>query len=243
MNLIEFAAKENRPELVRQWDCERNDKKPDQISPSGREKAWWRCEHGHEWQARVYAVTAGSGCPYCAGYKAIPGETDLATTDPELAAEWADEEVKPADVTRGSHKTVRWKCPEGHRYEAPVYSRAAGNGCPYCSGRKALKGFNDLTTTHPLVAKQWEQTLNGALTPEMVTKGSNKKVWWRCSAGHVWQAAVFSRTRKRASDCPVCAGVTKRRFAERYKIEPVRAPIPTPARLPDVAAAAVSHDE
>ena len=31
-------------------------------------------------------------------------------------------------------------------------------------------------------------------TPDMVTAGSHKKVWWQCHAGHVWQATVYSRT-------------------------------------------------
>ena len=38
-------------------------------------------------------------------------------------------------------------------------------------------GFNDLATVQPLVAKEWHESLNGALTPEMVTAGSHKKVW------------------------------------------------------------------
>ena len=50
-----------------------------------------------------------------------------------------------------------------------------GNGCPYCANRKVLVGFNDLATVQPLVAKEWHESLNGALTPEMVTAGSHKK--------------------------------------------------------------------
>ena len=57
--------------------------------------------------------------------------------------------------------------------ERPFVQR--GNGCPYCANRKVLPGFNDLATAAPLVAKQWHETLNGALTPEMVTAGSHKK--------------------------------------------------------------------
>ena len=34
-----------------------------------------------------------------------------------------------------------------------------------------LKGFNDLKTLCPGVAAQWHPSLNGALTPEMVTPG------------------------------------------------------------------------
>lgn len=84
-----------------------------------------------------------------------------------------------------------------------------GSGCPYCAGRKALRGFNDLATVDPKTAAQWHPTLNGSLTPEMVTAGSRKKVWWQCSEGYVWKAAVYSRTGSRKSGCPVCAGRAK----------------------------------
>lgn len=30
----------------------------------------------------------GHGCPYCSGLLAIPGENDLATLYPEIAAQW-----------------------------------------------------------------------------------------------------------------------------------------------------------
>lgn len=42
--------------------------------------------------------------------------------------------------------------------------------------------------------RQWNSERNGALTPETVSYGSKKKVWWRCGKGHEWQAEVTSRT-------------------------------------------------
>ena len=56
-------------------------------------------------------------------------------------------------------------------------SHSACSGCPYCANRKVLPGFNDLSTVQPPVAKEWHESLNGALTPEMVTAGNHKKVW------------------------------------------------------------------
>lgn len=41
--------------------------------------------------------------------------------------------------------------------------------------------------------RQWNSERNGALTPETVSYGSKKKVWWRCGKGHEWQ---------HAADCP-----------------------------------------
>ena len=84
-----------------------------------------------------------------------------------------------------------------------------GSGCPYCTNHKVLQGFNDLATVQPLIGGQWHESLNGGLTPEMVTAGSHKKVWWICPHGHVWKAAIYARTGAQQSGCPVCAGKAK----------------------------------
>ena len=60
----------------------------------------------------------------------------------------------------------------------------SGQGCPYCGGQRVLAGFNDLATTAPEEAAHWHPTLNNDLTPQEVSAGSNKLVWWHCSEGH-----------------------------------------------------------
>ena len=50
--------------------------------------------------------------------------------------------------------------------------------------------------THPDIAKEWHPTKNGNLTPEMVTYGSNLKVWWKNTQGREWQSAIYKRTLK-----------------------------------------------
>jgi hypothetical protein len=54
----------------------------------------------------------------------------------------------------------------------------------------------------PRVAKEWHPTKNRNLTPEEVTKSSNKKVWWLCLKGHQWKTSVNSRSR--GTNCPHC---------------------------------------
>jgi hypothetical protein len=41
------------------------------------------------------------------------------------------------------------------------------------------------------LAKQWHPTKNNELTPFDVSKGSDKKVWWKCEKGkdHEWKTA------------------------------------------------------
>ena len=154
-----------------------------------------------------------SRCPYCAGKRAIPGETDLATARPDLLEQWDYDknQINPSEILPSSHEKAWWKCDKSHSWQAMVFSRTRENaaGCPYCTGRLVLAGFNDLATLKPKVAEEWYFPLNGELRPEDVSLGSNKKVWWQCRDGHVWKAAIYSRTRKKGTGCPVCAGQVK----------------------------------
>lgn len=77
--------------------------------------------------------------------------------------------------------------------------------CEIVCGVLLLKGYNDLQTAVPFVAAQWHPTLNGELTPDMVTYGSHKRIWWKCSEGHVWKAPIYSRTGTQTEECPICA--------------------------------------
>lgn len=169
---------------------------------------------GHSYQSAVKTRVQGTGCPYCAGKRVAVGETDLASQVPELVEQWDAEkngDLSPQAVSPNSNRAVWWLCPLGHSYRAVVAHRTReGSGCPYCAGKKVLPGFNDLETLHPQVAREWHPTRNGALTPQQITPGSNRRVWWQCDRGHEWQAVVFSRTDWRRCGCPICArGVRK----------------------------------
>lgn len=210
------------PMLAVQWHPTKNGSlTPEQIPPGTTRKVWWRCEKGHEWQASVASRVSGCGCPVCAGKVIVPGENDLQSLFPDIAKEWhptRNGTTTPGTVSPYSNRKVWWNCEKGHDYQAVVAARTqSGCGCPYCAGRKVLCGFNDLATVNPDIAAQWYTPLNGNLTPQMVTAGSRKKVWWQCSEGHVWKAAVYSRTGKRKSGCPVCAGKVK--VTQRYRDE------------------------
>ena len=201
------------PNLLKMWS-EKNKLTPDSVTAGSKKKVWWTCEKGHEWEAIVSSVAIdGCGCPYCAGKRAIPGETDLVTLRPDLMEQWDYEKntIDPRKTTVAAHEKVWWKCSLGHSWEAVVFSRTKENAsrCPYCTGRLVLPGFNDLATLKPQLAEEWYQALNGELTPNQVTLGSNKKVWWQCRDGHVWLAAIYSRTRKKGAGCPICAGTVK----------------------------------
>ena len=219
------------PALAAQWDQERNgDLTPQDVFPGTQRKVWWRCARGHVWQARVSSrAQNGAGCPVCTGRQILPGENDLATLFPAVAQAWHPDRngsLTPAQISPYSNRKVWWQCPRGHPYQAVVSARtASGSGCPSCTGRRVLAGFNDLATLEPALAQEWHPTLNQGLTPDQVTSGSHKRVWWQCPAGHVWKAVVYSRARGKRCGCPVCAGKVSGKNLARYHDPPPGQPI------------------
>ena len=202
------------PDIAAQWCYEKNGGlRPSEVTRASNQFVWWKCRLGHEWQAKISSRTSSlhTGCPYCANKKVLAGFNDLQTWHPDAVAEWnfkKNGDLLPSQVTSSSNKTVWWKCSLGHEWQAKISSRTREDksGCPCCAGQRAISGENDLQTCFPEIAAEWNEEKNGDFTPDQVMSGSNKKVWWKCSLGHEWQACVHSRTGKDKTGCPYCAG-------------------------------------
>lgn len=204
-------------QLMAEWDWEQNGNLvPSYLTLGSNKKVWWKCSNGHIWQSVIAHRAKGSGCPYCANKKVLVGFNDLATTHPQLAAEWhptKNEGMLPTDITRGAGRKVWWLCKNGHEFVASPNKRTTEEtSCPYCSNQKVLRGFNDLATTRPMLAEEWHPTKNGQLLPSDIVEGSAKKVWWKCARGHEWQAAPYNRIKNR--NCPICSKKLKTSFPE-----------------------------
>lgn len=122
----------------------------------------------------------------------------------KLLEEWdfdKNEGVNPSNYTIGSSKSVWWKCKIGHEWPAVIASRKR-SGCPFCSNQKVLIGYNDLRTTHPKLAEEYNHEKNRPI--EEYTGGANAKVWWKCKQGHEWQAYIGTRS-SQGTNCPVCS--------------------------------------
>ena len=62
---------------------------------------------------------------------------------------------------------------------------------------------NNLAEVHPELVSEWSEK-NLLLTPDGITFGSNKKVWWKGTCGHEWQASV--KARSNGEKCTICSG-------------------------------------
>lgn len=198
------------PELIKEWHPTKNlDLTPYDVAPGTHLRVWWKCEQGHEWIAQIKSRVSGAKCPVCSNRKVEIGVNDLASTHPEIAAQWHKAKngtLSPQSVVFGNHRKVWWQCGKGHEWQATILSRtSSGNGCPVCAGKVVVPGINDLASQKPHIAAQWHPTKNGVLTPDSVTPYSNRKVWWLCEKDHGYYAAVSQRTQN-GSDCPYCAG-------------------------------------
>ena len=128
------------PDLVKQWHPTKNGKlTPKDVLPYSRKKVWWICDRKHEWEAIIKDRSFGNGCPHCPR-RVYKGNLD--TVNPILAKEWhptKNGKLTPRDVTLGFKRKVWWICEKGHEWEAMIFSRNRGRGCPYCSGLKKDK--------------------------------------------------------------------------------------------------------
>lgn len=57
---------------------------------------------------------------------------------------------KAAGTFRGTIDAANYK-----DFVLSIDHRTSGHGCPYCSGRKAITGKNDLATKYPMLLDEW----------------------------------------------------------------------------------------
>lgn len=92
-------------------------------------------------------------------------------------------------------------------------TRPGRHGCAVCSKsrrgisftKQVVNRVGSLAETMPDLAKEWHPTKNGTLSPNDISAGHFKPVWWRClRCSHEWEASPNNR--KKGSGCPCCSG-------------------------------------
>lgn len=222
------------PELAKEWHPTKNHGlTPSDVSAGMNKKVWWLLPYDDpisgkhfdfEWEANINnRANKSADCPFLNNTAVWPGFNDLLTRRPSLAAQWhprKNGKLLPSHVLEYSMNNVWWYLPYDDpktgkhfdfEWQARIAYRTADNtGCPYISGKAVFEGFNDLSTTHPELAKEWHFEKNQSLKPTNVTAGSNKKVWWQLpytdpKTGEQytfeWKASIIDRTYNNAG-CP-----------------------------------------
>ena len=215
------------PDIAQEVDIENTPYLPTEITSKSNKKIPFICKKGHRYiNTPSDRARQPIGCPYCAGIKAISGETDIFSVYPEYEKYW-DYEKNQLDihtVTKSSSIKRWWICDYGHSYDMSPNTKFGGKsiqGCPICSGHRVQKGFNDLAITHPALCSEWDYD-NNSKEPSEYSRGSRSKVWWKCVKGHSYKMSIKSRTRprkgnKRPSGCPICNANASRKEIEVFE--------------------------
>ena len=207
------------PELVEKfWAYDLNSLKPFELKPASNKLVWWRCEKGHEWEAKPHLlIQRNQYCPFCSGKRIIVGVNDIVVAFPKVGALYhpTKNTVDVATLSKGLGKRFWWVCSKGHDYEASVYQityavERGKEGCPVCSGDRVMVGVNDAGSAFPDLVKEWHPTKNGDKTLFDYSTKSGIKVWWQCEKGHEWRTAIGHRSGGDQSGCPECGRVTSK---------------------------------
>lgn len=162
------------------------------------------------------------------GGELIKGVNDLMTVFPELICEWNTQLniIKPDSIYTKSSKIIYWTCTQcsygsNGEWKTALYNRTEHkSGCPMCrynifdgkfhknTGNKMVyKGYTDLLSTQPNLAKEFNVKLNNC-NPDEIISSSNKKVYWTCikcgyGSNGEWLSSPNSRFFNKSS-CPKC---------------------------------------
>ncbi|OLS17043.1 MAG: hydrogenase nickel incorporation protein HypA, partial [Candidatus Heimdallarchaeota archaeon LC_3] len=208
----------NYPDLIREWDYNKNSEKPELYTKGSRYKAHWICKKcNHEWKATISNRSNGTGCPACSG-RVVTNTNNLKVTHPEFAKEWNYDKNKnsPEQYTKGSHYQANWLCKYcSNDWKCPINDRKI-LGCPECSRIIKIK-MNNIAITHPDLIKEWNNEKN-KFKAKSYTYGSTHRVFWICKkCNHEWKSKI--RDRVLGAGCPECRkliSIEKNNLANKY---------------------------
>ncbi len=145
----------------------------------------WRCAYGHEWEAPAGRVRHGAWCPACAKNCAFTIE-DFRAIARENGGEFLSSEY------RNFRTKYRWRCVQGHEWDATGDTIRRGCWCPVCAKCKlTLEDFQ-------AIARE-----KGGEFLSSIYRNRRTKYRWRCAQGHEWETAAGNV--REGNWCPVCA--------------------------------------
>lgn len=188
MALKNGSLAENYPQLINQWDEEKNGElTPNDIPAKYHKRVYWKCpDCGYGWfespSARIHGDRISS-CPHCSGRVAFPGVDDLQTLYPDLASEWDYEKnvnVVPSEIKPGSNTPRYWICKKHNvSFRASPANRLRGGGCRLCKSEKIIEknGFRLERYTKDLKLIKTYNSINEAgrdlnISPEAIRQAA-----------------------------------------------------------------------
>lgn len=125
----ENALFDQRPELLKEWDWEKNDDDPKYVSSMSKKEYHWICPQNHSFTASpAERMRRNKGCTVC---------KSLLMKHPDIALEWhpTKNNFGPESVTPSSHKEAWFICKNcGKEYICEIVDRVRRKGanCIHC---------------------------------------------------------------------------------------------------------------
>ena len=111
-------------EEIKKIALQRNGKCLSSRYITAKTKLQWQCEKGHQWESTPDSVKHGTWCPHCGGSLKLTIEEarNLATLRHGQCI---------SDKYTNARTKLKWKCSDGHQWEATVDNIKHGSWCPY----------------------------------------------------------------------------------------------------------------
>jgi hypothetical protein len=157
------------------------------------------CKNKHTWDVVSSSVKMGTWCPYCAGKKVNEGwfkhYQDVAI---KKGGKCLSQESEYVDA----RTNLKWKCSDGHVWEATPGSIKGRTWCPACGIKKRSISQRDSIENMKGLAKE-----RGGKCLSKIYTSTHIKLKWICKKKHTWESTPASV--KHGTWCPYCAGNRK----------------------------------
>ena len=153
------------------------------------------------------AFNTNSRRAYKAAWRAgILDEICLHMCRPSPARKWTISTLREEAQKYDTRTELSVKAPGA--YHAAIKLGCLDGICNHMVKPKRLTDFPELVI-------EWDLTKNEGCFPEDFSKGSKRKVWWKCKYGHEWQAFIYNRTN--GTGCPKCSNQSSKNEVRLYK--------------------------
>lgn len=135
------------PELLAYWDYELNKIKPNEVGPTSKIYVNWKCPKcGYRFVKQVISMTKyKTKCKNCIIVERASSKGNIVENCQDILQWWdyKHNNLNPTQYTKGSKRSVWWKCKAGHSYRMSIAYRtkyASKDVCPICKFERKKLG-------------------------------------------------------------------------------------------------------
>ena len=156
--------------------------------------------HNYTWSPLAYSLYENHGCPKCGDKRTIVAHQK---THEQFLQDLfvVNSNISVLEIYNGTSNKINFMCPNGHVFISRPNDVLHGKGCPYCSNKKVLIGYNDINTTHPSVGAMLADFNDGY----KYTAHSHKKIDFKCPHCGFIQVKDIASVTDRGFICQKCS--------------------------------------